>query len=172
MTQYRLHYLHHAKKKSKLIRLFSVSVLLELNLTRLLDEVANMAAARGKEISATVAGDVVAVTSVTSLNGLQEARNTNATSDGVSKTSTSAGITTIRVGSPTVVEVVEPAAELRVHNAGTEGGGETGTAVTEASEERVGPFTLATAVQRQVLGVRVGRNLHSLVSSGLSVGGH
>ena len=70
MIQYRLHYLHHARKKSKLIRLFSVSVLLEFNLTRLLDEVANMAAARGKEIGATVAGDVVAVTSVASLNGL------------------------------------------------------------------------------------------------------
>lgn len=58
---------------------------------------------------------------------LQEARNANAASDGVSKTSTSEGFTTIRVGSPTVVEVVEPGSELRVHNAGTEGGGETWT---------------------------------------------
>lgn len=71
VIQYRLHYLHHVREKSISIRLFSVSVLLELNLTRLLDEVANMAAACGKEISATVAGDVIAATSVASLNGLR-----------------------------------------------------------------------------------------------------
>lgn len=70
MIQHRLHYLHHVRKKSKLIRLFSVSILLEFNLARLLDEVADVAAACGKEISATVTGDIVAATSVAPLNGL------------------------------------------------------------------------------------------------------
>ena len=40
----------------------------------------------------------------------------------------------------------------------------TGSAFTETSEEWMGPFTPATGVQRQVLGVGVGCNLHSCMS--------
>ena len=40
----------------------------------------------------------------------------------------------------------------------------TGATVTEASKERVGPTTLGIRVQRQVLGVIVGRDLHSCMS--------
>lgn len=54
----------------ELKRLFPVGILLKLNLTRLLDEVANVAAARSKEISATVARDIITATSIASLNRL------------------------------------------------------------------------------------------------------
>jgi hypothetical protein len=64
-------YWHHVGKGSKLIRLFAVTVFLELNFTRLLDKVANMAAACSKEIGATVTRDVVSATSVASLNCLR-----------------------------------------------------------------------------------------------------
>lgn len=58
-------------KESKLIRLFPVTVLLELDLTRLLDKVANMATACSKEIGATVTRDVVSTTGAASLNHLR-----------------------------------------------------------------------------------------------------
>ena len=53
-----------------LIGLFPVAVLLKLNLTGLLDEVANMAAAGSEEVGTTAAGDIVTVASVASLDRL------------------------------------------------------------------------------------------------------
>ena len=58
------------REAEKLISLFPVAVLLELDLTRLLDEVANMAAAGSEAVGTTVAGDIVTVTSVASLDHL------------------------------------------------------------------------------------------------------
>ena len=79
------------------------------------------------------------------------------------------------MGGTTVGEMIESAADLRVHNTGTEGCGETwerkygsttqkqsnlwertGTTLAEASEKRVRPTTFAVGVQGQVLGIYVG----------------
>ena len=78
-------------------------------------------------------------------------------------------------------EMFDPAVNLGIHNAGTAGGGETCdrrvrfiqnkcslekrtcAAIAETIEERVGPTTLPLSIQRQVLGVGVGRNLHSRI---------
>jgi hypothetical protein len=40
----------------------------------------------------------------------------------------------------------------------------TSAAVAEATEERVGPITFAVGAHREVFGIGVGCNLHSLVS--------
>jgi len=96
-----------------------------------------MAATGSEEVGATVTGDVVTVTSVASLNRLQNTRDTNTTREGVTDARAAAGITTRWMGRSTAGEMVEPGVNLRVHNAGAEGGGETGTTVTETSEERV-----------------------------------
>ena len=65
-----VHYLYRVGKGMKSIGLFPIGVLLELDLTRLLDEVANVAAARSKEISATVTRDTITSTSTASLKCL------------------------------------------------------------------------------------------------------
>ena len=52
------------REGEKLISLFPVAVLLELDLTRLLDEVANMAAAGSEAVGTTVTRDIVTTTSV------------------------------------------------------------------------------------------------------------
>lgn len=52
----------------KLISLFPVGVFLELDLTRLLDKVADVAATRSKEISATITRDTITITSIAPLD--------------------------------------------------------------------------------------------------------
>lgn len=113
-----------------------------------MDKVANVAAASGEAIGATVTRDVVTATHVASLNHLQDTGNTAVGSNSISDTRTGAGFATSWMGGSSVDQVVNPAVDLRIHNAGTEGSNETSAAVIEASEKRMRPLALTTGVQR------------------------
>ena len=63
--------------EGKLISLFSVGILLELDLTRLLNKVTNVAAACSEEISAPVTRDTIAATSIASLNRLRSSKSSD-----------------------------------------------------------------------------------------------
>lgn len=54
---------------------------------------------------------------------LQNTRNTDPASKSIANTRAPTGITTRWVGRSAVGEMVEPGVNLRVHNAGAEGGG-------------------------------------------------
>lgn len=56
---------------------------------------------------------------------LQDTCNTNATGSSISNARTTAGITAGWMGGSAVGEMVKPGGDLRVHNTGTEGCGET-----------------------------------------------
>ena len=56
---------------------------------------------------------------------LQNARDTNPTSDSITNARAAAGITARWMGRSAAGEMVEPGVDLRVHNAGTEGSSET-----------------------------------------------